>query len=313
MQRPLRNAAACLTTAALLMIIGCGKPDASGARHASFSTPEEAASALVAAVGDHDVDKMRALFGPGVEGLLSSGDEAVDRAARESFLRKYGVRHQFSAGGPDNLVLHVGDEDWPLPIPLVRRESGWRFDGAAGADELILRRIGRNELRTIDVMRGFVAAQKDYAATSHDGVAAGAYAQRLKSLPGRQDGLYWDVAAGGPLSPAGPLLADAATEGYTSAEGTRTPYHGYRYRTLFAQGPAASGGAREYVVDGMFTDGFALIASPDAYGVSGVMTFMVNQDGVVWQRDLGQATAKVAAAIHQFDPDETWTPIAPEG
>ena len=312
MKRRQSSVAVTIVIAAFVVLSGCAKhtPDAAGQ---SFETPEEAVAALVAAMEADDIAGLQGLLGPDIEGLLSSGDAVADRNARDSFLRKFRLRHRFVAGGPDDLALQVGDDDWPLPIPLVRRDGSWRFDGAAGAQELVLRRIGSNELHTIDVMHGFVAAQNEYAASAHDGIAPGTYAQRLHSRPGKHDGLYWEVGANEEPSPAGPLLAAAAAEGYANAEAARKAYHGYLFRMLFAQGPAANGGARDYLQDGKLTRGFALLATPALYGVSGVMTFMVDQDGVVWQRDLGDDTAKLAAAIDSFDPDAQWTPLAPEG
>jgi len=297
---------------AILVAAGCSKRAAPQPESAAFATPEEAVEALVAAAEKNDIAALKRLLGPGTDELLMSGDEVEDRTEREAFVARYREKHSFAAGGPDDVVLQVGNDDWPMPIPLVREQGRWSFDGDAGVHELLMRRIGANELRTIDVMRGYVQAQDEYAATSHDGVAAGAYAQKLRSDPGKHNGLYWDVATGEAQSPAGPMLADATAEGYGSGNAQTTPYHGYLYRMLLAQGPAAIGGVREYVVDGKLTDGFALIAWPAAYGASGIMTFMVNQDGVVWQRDLGEDTLQAAAAIAQFNPDETWTPIAPE-
>ena len=279
------------------------------ADHASFGTPEEATAAFIAALDTHDPAKLQRLLGPGTETLLSSGDDVADRLARTAFLRKYRARDQFVAGGADDLVLHVGEDAWPLPIPLVRRAGRWQFDGAAGADELILRRIGRNELRTIDVMQGFVVAQQEYFATAHDDVPAGVYAQRLRSDPGKHNGLYWEVGPGEPPSPAGPLLAAADAD---AGDAPHAPYHGYLYRLLFAQAPAANDGARDYRTNDLLTRGFALLAAPDTYDVSGIMTFMVNQDGIIWQRDLGADTARLVAQIEHFNPDATWSPIPPE-
>jgi hypothetical protein len=311
MKRRQSSVAVTIVVAALVVLTGCAKRTPAAAQ--SFETPDEAAAALVAALEANDVEALERLLGPDIEGLLSSGDEVADRSVRESFLRKFHLRHRFVAGGPDDLALQVGEDDWPLPIPLVRHEGRWRFDGAAGAQELVWRRIGGNELHTIDVMRGFVAAQDEYAASGHDGLAPGVFARRLYSQPGKHDGLYWEVGENEPPSPIGPLLAAAAAEGYGKGGDTREAYHGYVFRMLFAQGPAANGGARDYIEDGKLTDGFALLATPAIYGASGVMTFMVNQDGVVWQRDLGDDTTKLAATIDSFDPDAQWTPLAPEG
>jgi DUF2950 family protein len=299
---------------AAMAVLGCARQDTP---QPSFETPESAVNALVAAAEKHDVAELQRLLGPGTEDLLESGDAIADRAEREGFLERYHVRHRLVVGGPADFILQVGEDNWPLPIPLVREGDKWRFDGATGADELVLRRIGANELRTIDVMRGFVVAQQDYAVKGHDGVAAGVYASRFRSTPGKQDGLFWEVSGDEPPSPAGPFLAAAAEEGYAleganAKTGQRTPYHGYVYRMLVAQGPAANGGARNYLVEGRLTGGVAMLAIPESYGVSGITSFIVNQDGVVWQRDLGENTAQVAQSIQRFDPDRSWTPIAPE-
>jgi len=285
-----------------------------GAVQASFATPDEALQAFVAALEKDDASELAQLLGPGTEQLLSSGDAVEDRSQREAFLARYRTYHELVAGDANNLVLLAGEDRWPLPIPLKRSDGRWRFDGAAGAQELVLRRIGANELHTIDVMQGVVEAQADYAAHAHDGQKAGIYAQKLRSTPGKHDGLYWEVATGQLQSPAGPLLAAATAEGYGSptAQPSHDPYHGYLFRLLTAQGPHAEGGAVDYLTDGRLTKGFAVIAWPASYGASGIMTFMVNQDGVVWQRDLGQDTAEAAADIKEFDPDEAWTPLAPE-
>jgi hypothetical protein len=295
---------------------GCAKPAEHAAKapaQTSFATPDEAVAALVAGGEKADTAALQAMLGPDSAGLLSSGDPVQDRTEREGFLKRYAAYHELVGGGPDDLVLLVGEDRWPLPIPLVRSSGRWYWDGAAGAHELIVRRIGANELRTIDVMHGYVAAQEDYAASAHAGAPRGVYAQKLRSSPGEHDGLYWETAPGQAPSPAGPLLAAANAEGYAAKGGGANPYHGYLFRLLTSQGPEASGGARDYLVDGKLTHGFALLAYPSAYGASGVMTFMVNQDGVVWQRDLGTQTAQAAAAIQQFNPDNSWTPLAPEG
>ena len=314
--RPLRAAvtasSSAVTLCAAVFVATCTQRSVGDAAQLSFDTPETAVSAFVDALERGDRKQLARVLGPGTDDLLSSGDAVADDKARQSFLEHYRAQRVLVSGGPNDVVLEVGADNWPLPIPLVRKAARWQFDGAAGAHELVLRRIGANELRTIDVMRGFVEAQRDYAATSHDGAPAGTYAQRLRSQPGKQDGLYWKVNDGEPPSPGGPLLAAAAVEGYTSKDGADDPYHGYLYRMLLAQGPDAAGGAQDYLVNGRLVGGFGLIAWPVEYGTSGVMTFIVNQDRVVWQRDLGDDTARVAKVMRDVNPDAMWVPLAPE-
>ena len=299
------------------LLCACARTEAPAAAgtapgpHTTFATPEEATEALAAAVRRNDGKALGELFGPGMLEQLSSGDAVEDARERTNFLTAYDAAHTLVAGDSQDLALLVGEDRWPLPIPLVRREGRWSWDGPAGIEELLLRRIGADELRTIKVMRGYVEAQNDYAGKGHDGQPAGLFAQRLNSTPGKQDGLYWETQAGEPHSPAGPLLAAASAEGYAQAAAA-APYHGYVYRLLTSQGPQAPGGALDYLVDGKLAKGFALVAYPSHYGSSGLMTFMVNQDGAVWQRDLGEDTQKAAPAITQFDPDASWTPLAPE-
>jgi hypothetical protein len=293
----------------MVMISACRKAERSELELQSFESPELAAQALVAALEENDRDALRQLLGPHTEALLSSGDEVADRNARMAFVTSFRSAHSWVAGSPYDVVLNVGPAAWPMPIPLVRRDSRWRFDGAAGAGELVSRRIGANELRTIDVMRGFVVAQEEYAAASHDDVPAGVYAASLKSDPGKRNGLYWKPGPGEQASPAGPFLAAAEAEGYVTADRQAPPYHGYRFRMLWSQGPRAEGGAFDYVENGKLTRGFALLAWPVAYGESGIMTFMVNQDGGVWQQDLGTETEVLARRLNQFNPDARWTPV----
>jgi hypothetical protein len=200
----------------------------------------------------------------------------------------------------------VGAKDWELPIPIVLADGRWHFDTAAGKQELIYRRIGDNELGAIAVCRGTIAAQRDYAAEGHDGLSAGIYAGKLRSDPGKHNGLYWEAADGEPASPAGPFLAQAAEEGYQKGD----PYHGYYYRGLKAQGAAAPGGAKSYLAGGVLKGGAALIAYPAQYKVSGVMTFIIDQDGVVYQKDLGESTTEAAKAITEYNPDSSWTKVA---
>jgi hypothetical protein len=290
----------------VLLGAGCaGKKDET----AGFATPEAAVAALVAALEKDDTAALAKLLGPGTEELLSSGDPVADKADRAEFLAKYKAKNSLAADG-DKMMLTVGDNEWPMPIPLVQRDGKWVWDGAAGADEVIYRRVGENELGAIDVMYGYVNAQYAYAAEGRDGDPAGIYALKLISDPGMHNGLYWPTVEGETPSPAGPFVAGAAAEGYAAGSGG-TPYHGYYYRMLYAQGPNANGGAREYFKDGVLTEGFAGIAWPADYGSSGVMTFIVNQDGVVFQKDLGEDTATIVESIQKFDPDSSWTAIVP--
>jgi hypothetical protein len=279
--------------------------------HSTFKTPEEAVAAFVAALQKGDTAALAVLLGPGSEELLDSGDPVQDADDRAGFLDAYAAKNALVEDGADRRTLVIGEKDWPMPIPIVRGDGGWRFDGEAGIDELIYRRVGANELGAIDVSRGFVDAQWEYASEGRDGDPPGIFALKLVSDPGLHNGLYWAVAEGEPESPAGPFVAAAAEEGYRRTEGERTPYHGYYYRMLYAQGANANGGEREYFKDGLLTEGFALIAWPADYGSSGVQTFIVNQDGVVFQKDLGEDTATVVESIQVFDPDSSWTAIVP--
>ena len=314
MNGPSRTITTMVVAIATLAGAACSRGGADGGNQLSFDTPEQATAALVTALEQRDVPTFRQLLGFGAGEIVSSGDTVADQKDREAFLARYRVRHQLVAGGPDDLILQVGEDNWPVPIPLVRQDGRWRFDGEAAVHELKARRIGANELRTIDVMRGFVLAQEEYAASGHDGAQPGVYAQVLRSEPGRQNGLYWEVATGEPESPAGPFLAGAAAEGYRGSGNASTPapYHGYVYRMLFSQGASANGGAQDYIVDGKLTRGFALLAYPAEYGMTGVMTFLVSRDGLVWQRNLGDRTSALATAITPFNPDSTWTPVAPD-
>jgi Protein of unknown function (DUF2950) len=278
-----------------------------------FVAPEDAASALSAAVRSHDQAALRAILGPGSEKLLSSGDRYADEEQQRRFAAAYDEKHMLVPEGPQRVELEVGPDDWPLPIPIVQsgRWDRWRFDAQAGADELVNRRIGRNELAAIRVALSYVDAQKDYFGRMKQQTGTGFYAERLISRPGRQDGLYWPVAAAAAESPLGPLVAQAEDEGYPGAivNGRPIPYQGYYFRVLKEQGGNAAGGAMSYTKSHRMTDGFALIAWPATYGSSGIMTFQVDQDGVVFQKDLGPNTARVASSAIRFDPDLTWARV----
>jgi hypothetical protein len=295
--------------AVALFAAGCAKKEAG---QPSFNSPEEAVTAFVNALQGGDRAELGKLLGPGVDDLLSSGDAVADKADRDWFLTAYAAKHSIDADGTDKMTLSVGEDAWPMPIPIVKKSGRWVLDGDAGADEIVYRRVGRNELDAIDVCRGFVSAQLEYASEGRDGDPAGIYALKLISDEGMHNGLYWPTAGDEPPSPVGPFVAAAAGEGYRRAEGgARTPYHGYYYRLLYKQGTNASGGAKEYFKDGLLTEGFAMIAWPADYGASGVQTFIVNQDGVVFQKDLGDDTATAVEAINSYDPDSSWTAIAP--
>jgi hypothetical protein len=296
-----------LALACGVLLAACSKVE----EQTSFKSPDEAVNALVVALQKDDVPTLRKLLGPGSEDLLSSGDPVQDNADRERFVAAYEQKHSLQDEGTDTKILVVGETDWPLPIPVVQKDGRWRLDGEAGADEIVYRRVGGNELGAIAVCLGFVDAQNEYASEGRDGDPPGAYALKLISDEGTQNGLYWPTAEGEPPSPAGPFIAAAAAEGYRRGE-SRTPYHGYYYRMLYSQGANANGGAKEYFVDGVLTGGFALIAWPADYGASGVQTFIVNQDGVVFQKDLGEDTATIVDTIQSFDPDGSWTAITPQ-
>jgi len=272
----------------------------------SFDTPQAAVEAFAAALERGDTAALAGLLGPGSESLVSSGDAVQDAADRKEFLDAYRTRSAIVEDGKDRRTLVIGANDWPFPVPLVARGDRWLFDGEAGVDELIYRRIGANELGAIAVCRGYVEAQNEYASEGREGDPAGIYAMKLLSDEGRQNGLYWPTAAGDQPSPAGEFVANAAAEGYR-----RNPvaYHGYRYRMLYRQGRNATGGARDYFKGGLLTQGFALVAWPAEYGVSGIMTFVVNQDGDVFQRDLGTDTEARVAAMSAFDPDRGWKKV----
>ena len=273
-----------------------------------FATPEEAAMALVEAIRKHDKKLLLAVLGPSSSSWLSSGDKVADQHDKEKFLAAYDRKNSISKPDENKATLLVGEDDWPFPAPIVRKGKGWVFDAVAGREELINRRVGRNELDTIQTLLAVVDAQREYAAGDPDGNGYHDYARRFISHKGKKDGLYWPVNAGEPLSPLGPLVGEAAREGYgkKTSGGKPAAYHGYRYRLLTAQGKDAPGGAYSYLVNGKMIGGFAIVAYPAKYGVSGIMTFLVNHDGVVYQKDLGKATESVALGMHSFNPGKGW-------
>jgi hypothetical protein len=275
----------------------------------TFATPEDAVVALVDAAKADNTKELRTLFGADGEKILVSGDQVMDQRSREIFLVAYAERAGLMTDSATRRILYIGNEDWPFPIPLVNENQTWRFDTAAGVQEIQVRRIGRNELTTIRVCQVYVEAQQEYAASAHDGKSVGLYAQKITSTLGKHDGLYWKSEDPEQLSPLGEFAAEAASEGYRPTEGQPTPFHGYFFRILTGEGTSAERGAHSYIVNGEMRDGFALIAHPAVYGSSGVMSFIVNQDGLVYQKDLGPQTARIAAKITRFNPDSGWKKI----
>lgn len=273
-----------------------------------FDTPKEAVKALEAATKAGDRAAVDALFGPDVKELLS-GDPRQDSVEFAAFAKLIGQYAHLSKKAADRYVLNIGAQNWPLPIPLVRKDGTWYFDTLAGKDEIINRRVGEDETTAIGVCRTYVQAQREYADEDRDGSGVLKFAQHMKSTPGAKDGLYWPVTSGEEQSPLGPLVAEAHAEGYggKTAEGKPQPFQGYRFKILTAQGSNAPGGAYSYVINGNMIAGFALVAYPANWGESGVMTFIVNQWGKVYQANLGDQSAEIAAAMTEFDPDSGWT------
>jgi hypothetical protein len=275
-----------------------------------FATREDAAQALVNAAAQNDTAALLKVFGAAGKDIVESGDDAADKTGRAHFAEMAHDKMQIAPepGNPNRATLVVGPQDWPFPVPLMRKNNQWYFDSAAGRVEVLARRVGRNELTAIDVCRGYVEAQMEYSANDRDGDGVLQYAQRIVSTPGKKDGLYWE-GEGGNLVPK--AFADAAAAMF--AEGKKpTPYHGYYFHILKAQGPDAPGGALSYVVNGKMMGGFALIAYPAEYGVSGIKTFVVSHHGLVYEKDLGNTTATLARQVTRFNPDKTWKAVAGE-
>ncbi|HYL58832.1 MAG TPA: DUF2950 domain-containing protein [Candidatus Acidoferrales bacterium] len=278
------------------------------AQQQTFATPDAAVKALEAAANADDQNALESILGSDSRELVSSGDPVADNNAREDFVRRYNQMHRLAYDDRGRLVLYIGAENWPMPIPLVKQGAGWVFDTASAKDEMLFRRIGRNELFTIDVLETLAEAQQEYASEARDG--AQQFAAKIVSEPGKHDGLYWVAAAGEPESPIGPLVASANAAGYKKdSGGAPIPFHGYFYEVLTRQGKNAPGGAKSYIQDGKMTGGFAFLAYPAEYRSSGVMTFMIDQDGVVVEKDLGTDTARLASEISEFNPDKTWSEL----
>jgi hypothetical protein len=299
-----RNSRIC----AALLTLAVWQANADEAAVKTFPSYQAAITAFVAAVGANDEAAVTGIIGTKAQDLLTSGDAVQDDNARKSFLARYHEAHAFVRKSADKVLLTVGKSAWELPFPIVRIDGAWHFDADAGAQELVYRRIGQNELDAIKVCRAVSAAQKSYAAAAHDGNPSGLYAQHFRSEAGTQNGLYWEAKPGEPESPAGELVAEATSEGYgaSAASGKPTPFHGYYYRILKAQGAHARGGAKDYVQDGKMNGGFAIVAYPAEYRGSGVMTFIVNARGRVYEKDLGENSEQQATGMELFDPDSSW-------
>jgi hypothetical protein len=298
--------AAIVAIAAAFLAFGALAASPAPAGPRAFDTPQKAADALIKAAAANDVPALLAIFGPDGKEVVATGDDVRDKNDRARFVAKAKEKTSvtYDLADPNRAILVVGKDDWPMPVPIVKRDGKWSFDSKEGHEEILARRIGGNELNAISLLRGYVEAQKDYAEQLHDGSKVHQYAQKMISTPGKHDGLSWWNADKTPGGPIGDEIAKAIAAGYTDKT---EPYNGYFFRTLTAQGSSARTGARNYIVNGAMIGGFAAMAWPANYGVTGVQTFLVNHDGVVYQKDLGPDTATVAAAIQKYDPDKTWT------
>jgi hypothetical protein len=273
----------------------------------AFESPEDAMKALVGAIQAGDTKGTMAILGPEGEDILSSGDAVADKNTQERFAKAYQEKVDFVKEKEDRVSVIMGKDHWPFPIPIMKTAEGWKFDTKAGREEVLNRRVGRNELDAIKVCRAYVEAQREYAITDRERDGIIQYAQKFGSDPYRRNGLYWQAAEGEIPSPLGPLAAKAAAEGYRRAADKPIPLHGYYYKILKGQGASAPGGAYNYVINGHMVAGFALVGWPAEYGVSGVMTFIVNQNGIVYQKDLGPKTEGIAKAMTLYNPDRTWS------
>jgi hypothetical protein len=295
--------------ALIICLSSCNKPATPATAAAkTFASPDEAGQAILAAAKSGNQDAILAIFGPESKEIIRSGDAAQDKENVDAFIAAYEVMNRWRKMDDKTQVLLLGVDNFPFPIPLKKNDAGrWYFDTAAGKDEILARRIGRNELAVIDICGALTDAQAEYYSRPHDGVKQ--FAQKFISDDGKQNGLYWQSAEGQPKSPLGPLVAFATTEGYTVQPNAHQPFHGYYFRMLDKQGAQAKGGAKDYLVKGKMTGGFAFVAYPAEHGNSGVMTFVMNQDGILYQKDLGNTTAETATAMSEFNPDGNWSPV----
>ena len=303
-----KRCGALLLAAVFIALVISGPSLAATVKQRTFASPEEAVKAMGEALKSNDVKALEAIFGPGSKDLVSSGDPVADRAEYERIVNRLEQRTRLEVTD-DKAVLILGNEDWPFAIPIVKKDSLWHFDTKQGREEILARRIGKNELSSIQFCLAYVDAQREYALKDRDGDGLLEYAQKFRSDTGKKNGLYWDVKEGEEQSPLGPLAAVAQKQGYSTKSEKPEPYLGYYYRILKAQGKDAAGGAYDYVVKGKMIGGFALVAYPAKYASSGVMSFIVNHDGAVYEKDLGRNTEKTAQAMKLFNPDGTWKKV----
>jgi hypothetical protein len=282
---------------------------AATSKQKTFESPEAAVAALVEAAKEGNIKELKVLLGPGSEQIISSGDQVQDQKDREKFVKGYSEKNRLEKNSDGKVILLIGHDDWPLPFPIVKTEKRWRFDTQAGKDEILNRRLGKNELNAIQVILAIVDAQREYADTMSDKYGHPEYAQKFESGKGKKDGLHWETSQNEKPSPLGPLVARARAEGYKSSVGKSESYHGYFYKILKAQGKSVNGGAYSYIINGKMIAGFAVAAYPAVYGSSGVHSFIVNHEGIVYRKDLKKSSVKIAAAMKEFNPDETWKKI----
>src|SRR5271169_652700 len=292
----------------IIPLAACNKCDKPSIK--AFASSDDAGNGLLEAAKSGDQNAVLAIFGPDSKELVFSGDAVQDKATVDAFVAAYGVMHRWRKMPDGAQILVVGADNFPFPIPLKKNPAGqWSFDAAAGKDEILARRIGRNELAVIDICGALADAQAEYFSQAHDGGSTKQYALKFISDTGKQNGLYWESSEGQPKSPLGPLAAFATDEGYSVKPDSHLPFHGYNFHMLKRQGSHAQGGEKDYVVDGKMVGGFAFVAYPAGYGNSGVMTFIINQNGILFQKDLGKTTTETATAMTEFDPGDGWSPV----
>jgi hypothetical protein len=308
-EKLLRTSILAVIVSGTMLFLGESSPGATVAQK-TFASAEDAVKATIQAARSNDDKEMIAIFGPSAKDLIFSGDLVADRERRANFLKAYDEKNSLVTEG-ETRILVIGNKDWPFPIPLAKKGERWVFDTEKGRQEILNRRIGANELSTIETLLAIVDAQREYAMKDRDKNALLEYAQKFVSDPGKKNGLYWEPKQGDSQSPLGPIMEQAKRAGYKGQQASNqsSPYHGYIYKILKAQGKNAPDGAYNYVVKGKMIGGFAVVAYPAQYGNSGVMTFIVNHEGKVFQKNLGKNTASIAAAVTEYNPDSTWTEV----